>query len=68
MLTPPKTAWGQHGSDATAKTYLFLTELPDRFYNFQSQNFKKYLQVNNLSFHKKGLPKKIGKPLILKQR
>jgi hypothetical protein len=42
MLTP-HSAWGQHGSDATAKTYLFLTELPDRFYNFKSQNFKKYL-------------------------
>jgi len=55
MLTLPHSAWGEHGSDATAKTYLFLTELPESFYNFQSQNFKKYLQLNNLSFHKKRL-------------
>ena len=68
MLTPPNSAWNEHGSDATAKTYLFVTELPDRFYNFQSQNFKQYLQVNNLSFHKKGLPEKIGKLLIIKQK
>jgi hypothetical protein len=66
MLTPSFSVWGQQGSDATAKIYLFLTELLFRFYNFQSQKFKNYFQLNNLSIHKKRLAGKIRQAINLK--